>query len=331
MRLWHGIGAVIVITVLTIPEQVTDVLFEVSHYVVPISEPTAPVTLLLVGDIMLGRDVENYLAREGVDYPFRELDQILSAPDLTIGNFEGIVHEPHVQAPSMTFQFSVRREYLKALKDAGFDVLSLANNHSSDYGDAAMVTTRALCTQYGLRCEGQSRGVTTAVHEIRGLRIGFLFGHTTWGTEDVVVSQERMSDLVSVSDIQLAYLHWGSEYALVHEEDEEVLAHALIDAGADAVIGHHPHVVQDVALYQGKPIFYSLGNFIFDQYWNEDVRTGLGVHLSITATSVTYTSLAFTTEHTRNQPSLMSSTSSERVFNRIFADTDTAGLFQVQR
>src|SRR5690606_29076429 len=107
------------------------------------------------------------------------------------------------------------------------------------------------------------------------------------------------------------------EYELVHDELQETLAKALVDAGADAVMGHHPHVVQDVAFYDGVPIFYSLGNFIFDQYWNEHVQTGLGVEMRIEAGQIAYQLIPFTTARSRNQPMVMEAHVAEVLFDRV--------------
>lgn len=294
---------------------------------VPVSEP---VRLFFVGDIMLARDVENYLDREGALYPFVHIADLLASYDTVIGNFEAVVSEPHVKAPSFTFQFSVRPEYLAGLKEGGFHILSLANNHSSDYGNAAVELTKRLCLEYRLHCAGTARSAESFVYEVGDMKVGFLFANTTWNTESVESLAEDMRVLAQRSDIQIAYIHWGTEYELVHNTGQEVLAHALIDAGADAVIGHHPHVVQDVEFYKEKPIFYSLGNFIFDQYWNEDVQTGLGVEMVIEDTDIRYHSIPFTRKDSRNQPILMSATSSQLLHSRIFGEMGHTGEFVVK-
>ena len=300
------------------------------HFEEPAVKVKDSIRLFFVGDIMLARDVENYLDREGALYPFVRIPGLLSSYDVAIGNFEAVVSEPHVKAPSFTFQFSVRPEYLKGLKESGFHILSLANNHSSDYGDAAVELTKKLCIEYGLHCAGTARNAESFVYEVRDMKIGFLFANTTWNTESTESLREDMRAVSEISDIQIAYIHWGTEYELVHNMEQEVLAHALIDAGADAVIGHHPHVVQDVGFYKDKPIFYSLGNFIFDQYWNEDVQTGLGVEMVIGDDTIQYRTIPFTRKDSRNQPSLMSTSSSQALHTRIFRDEMHIGEFMVK-
>jgi poly-gamma-glutamate synthesis protein (capsule biosynthesis protein) len=292
----------------------------------PVPAVEEPVTLLFTGDIMLARDVENYIAREGLDYPYRGLLDVLAAPDLTIGNFEGIVPRTHTQTPNMTFQFSVRPEYLAELARVGFDVLSLANNHSHDYGDSALENTRARCSEYGVHCAGAAYVIdetSTFVKQIRNERIGFLFVNTTFVQPSLGVLAERMSLLASESDIQVAYMHWGAEYELEHRSIEREQARALIDAGADVVIGHHPHVVQDIEIYQGKPIYYSLGNFIFDQYFSEDVQVGLMLSMVVHNDHVRYETLPVTTRDTRNQPHPMSDGEARILHDRIYENIYT--------
>jgi poly-gamma-glutamate synthesis protein (capsule biosynthesis protein) len=210
----------------------------------------------------------------------------------------------------------VRSEYLGAIKTAGFDILSLANNHSADFGEDAVALTKTLCGVQELLCVGTAKHPEVFIEKINGRRIGFLFAHTTWGTQDAGELVEHMRSLTAESDVQVVYIHWGEEYALMHNAAQEALAHALIDAGADVIIGHHPHVVQDVGLYNGKPIFYSLGNFVFDQYWNDDVQTGLGVEMTINDDSITYRAIPFfATEHA--QPALMEGERVSQLFQRI--------------
>ena len=108
------------------------------------------------------------------------------------------------------------------------------------------------------------------------------------------------------SDMQIVYIHWGDEYEPVHNLEQEQLAKRLIDLGADAIIGHHPHVIQDIGLYKGAPIFYSLGNFIFDQYFSDEVQVGLAVELKIVNNSISYHLIPFDSTNTPGSPRVMS-------------------------
>ncbi len=269
------------------------------------SATAKPTTMLFVGDIMLGRAVETLIEREGIAYPFYGVKDILPAYDITVGNFEGVVSLTHVQTPSMGFQFSIKDEYLEYLSRAGFDILSLANNHSLDFGTTSLVHTRTLCTAYGIVCAGTPIGVngfSTFTKAIGDMKIGFFFLHTLYGAPTENEIANRAATLRDESDIQFAFVHWGEEYEPRHSDEQEALARILIDHGIDAVVGHHPHVVQDVALHQGKPIFYSLGNFIFDQYFSADVQRMLALGVSIEDETLRYSLIPLSSEESRSQP-----------------------------
>ncbi len=271
----------------------------------PVATTTSPATLFFVGDIMLARAVEMRMEQFGINYPFETLGDTLTVPDITIGNFEGVVSEVHYPTPNFTYQFSVKPEYLAYLKTAGFDVLSLANNHTLDYGTPALLYTRALCLEYGLVCGGEPKGlseISTKVVKAGEYRVGMLFVHTLYGIPASSTLKSYIEKLSRESDVQVAYVHWGEEYVLTHTLSQELLAESLIDTGIDAVIGHHPHVVQDVALYDNKPIFYSLGNFVFDQFFSNDVQEMMGVEMKITDRETIYTLVPFSSIDTRSQP-----------------------------
>ena len=302
-------------------------LEEVPHiaHVAPleaVSSTTDPAELFFVGDIMLGRAVESRMEAEGLQYPFLYTESLLSAPDISIGNFEGVVTSEHVHAPSMTFQFSIRDSYLRHLEAIGFDVLSIANNHSADYGEAETNYMRARCNELTLPCIGDAKSFgpnSVLVRTINDVDIAFVALHTTWGTLDTVAVTDAVQALASTTDMQIAYVHWGDEYVLTHNPSQQALAEQLIDAGVDVVIGHHPHVVQDVALYKGKPIFYSLGNFIFDQYFSQDVQEGAGVRMNIYTDHVVYTLVPFTSIDSRNQPRQMQEGDRARLLERVLS------------
>ena len=270
-----------------------------------VATTSVPATLLFVGDIMLARAVESRMKELGMNYPFEGLQSTLASPDVTIGNFEGVVTKVHYPTPNFTFQFSVEPLYLAHLKTVGFDVLSFANNHTLDFGTSSLSYTHTLCGVYGLVCMGSPTGVSsmsTHVVETNKYRIGIVFVHTLYAQSNVKSLEAALELLRGVSDIQVAYIHWGEEYMLTHNTSQEVLAKTLIDEGVDAVIGHHPHVVQDVELYNGKPIFYSLGNFIFDQFFSSDVQEMLGVHMKIDDSEIVYTLMPFSSFDTHSQP-----------------------------
>jgi poly-gamma-glutamate synthesis protein (capsule biosynthesis protein) len=325
----------LLVSFFTWPGVIADDLSIHSKSFVQISEPLSqnilPVqrvsttSLLFVGDIMLGRGVESIIEANEISYPFTYMKDILDSADLTVGNFEGIVSEHHVHAPSMTFQFSIKPEYLTMLQGIGFDVLSLANNHSYDYGVSAFLHTQELCVQEGLSCMGSPYEVgalSYEVYKINEERVGVLFIHTLFTKPNIENIYANLASLTEISDVQFAYIHWGEEYALVHNTEQETLAHMLVDAGVDGVIGHHPHVVQDIEIYKERMIIYSLGNFIFDQYFSDDVLQGLMVNLEITPTDFRYSLKPIETYTTHIQPRFMENEMAQILLERIVADAN---------
>ncbi len=309
----------IVEDVLHVPDTV---LVDNVPYVPPPAPLKVPDTVFFVGDIMLGRVVETKMESYGTRYPFEGVLEDVFQPDVSIGNFEGVVTETHVHTPPFTFQFSIKPEYLTLLKTIGFDVLSLANNHSLDYGTSSLAYTQTLCTSYGLVCGGSPKNTTqyqTVLHKVGTQTAGIMFLHTLYGQPDTETIISKLAELRKTTDVQIAYVHWGEEYALTHNATQEKLAHMLIDNGVDVVVGHHPHVVQDVELYSGKPIVYSLGNFIFDQYFSDEVQEMIGVHMSILDDSITYTIVPFTSSMNKSQPHHMEEKDATILLGRIFA------------
>lgn len=292
------------------------------------------VSLLFVGDLMLGRSVESLMLENGVEYPFEKMLQLLRAPDLTIGNFEGVVKPEHIQAAPMTFQFSIREEYLSQLFTVGFDVLSLANNHSFDYGQTALDHTRERCRSIGISCLGGPLGITDMSYEVQSIgsrKVGFLFLSTVLAGLDDEALLRAAAFLAENSEYQVAYVHWGDEYELIHNSFQEELARRLIDMGIDAVIGHHPHVVQDVEIYRNRPIFYSLGNFVFDQYFSSDVQEGLGVSVILGSSKVRYKLIPVESTVKRSQPQTVARSGSERLFERVLMGVASDRRVDVKR
>ena len=290
------------------------------------------INILLVGDIMLGRNVESLMEVHGVGYPFLHTQELLKYPDVTIGNFEGTVSPIHEKAEPMTFKFSVKEEFLKVLQEVGFDILSLANNHSYDYGSSSFLHTSALCLQYALVCRGAPSTLDEdSVHTsaIQGRVVSFIFIHTLYADPDKETLKSLLARSTAESEIQIAYIHWGEEYALIHNEEQRLLAEFLIDHGIDTVVGHHPHVVQDVELYNGKPIFYSLGNFIFDQYFSTDVQETVALNMNIGTSSIAYSLTPLTSELVRSQPAPMNEASKKALFKRVFSSLEDSNPFVV--
>ncbi len=269
------------------------------------NEHNFPKVALFSGDIMLGRHVETLMRRNGSSYPYQQLESFSNA--VWIGNFEAVVADNHVQTPDFTYALSVDKTFLSSLHDYGFRYLNLANNHTLDFGSEAFNESKInLSNSFSIFGDPDqiSENSTTYIELSEGT-IGLLGINATYNEPDFKNVFMVMAELQKNSDIQIAYIHWGDEYELTHNTAQEKIAEKLIDGGFDAVIGHHPHVVQDVALYQEKPIFYSLGNFIFDQYFNEAVQEGLAIKLSFEDSGIEYELLPITSREMTAAPRFM--------------------------
>ncbi len=297
-----------------------------------VAKAPIPTTVLFGGDIMLGRSVETEIIDKGTEYPFSSLSEFITPFDVAIGNFEGSVPKEHVATKPLEMRFSIKDEYMGILKAAGFDVLSLANNHAFDFGREGYLHTKETCEEYSLLCFGtpfEATSTSIAIVTHNDTRIGLLFLHTLFTDSKKETLADLIQTLEAESDVQVAYIHWGEEYALTHNDAQSSLAYHLIDSGADAVIGHHPHVIQDVEKYRGKPIFYSLGNLVFDQYFSTDVQTGYLVGMSILDDEITYTLYLHESLTSRSQPRRMEGESLTTLYERIlprtiFSDTEVA-------
>lgn len=260
----------------------------------PTHEPQT-MRLLFFGDIMLDRNVKALMnANGGVGYVFENwrLPAFWEDADMMMANMEGAVttdgaHYP----PAAGIDFAFDEADAAQLQYYGFDTFTLANNHMLDQGRAGFLETQEHLTAHGYRFTGcpdrQVGECSVATTTLQGVEIGLAGYSMVYGLLDEDAMAEQIAALASSTDFVIANVHWGVEYVHQHNATQERVAHALVDAGADLVIGHHPHVVQDMEVYSprlrsgeagnGVPIFYSLGNFIFDQYFSTETQEGLGV------------------------------------------------------
>jgi poly-gamma-glutamate synthesis protein (capsule biosynthesis protein) len=161
-------------------------------------------------------------------------------------------------------------------------MVSLANNHSLDFGREGLEGTRAYLRSAGVGFFGDplEPSKKSVVMDVNGLRVALVGFNEFLGVDSVLGTEAEIRALRPASDYVIVFAHWGEEYVPAVER-QRVAGRAFIDAGADAVIGAHPHVIQEIEEYKGKSIYYSLGNFIFDQYWEEGVRRGMALELNL--------------------------------------------------
>ena len=266
----------------------------------------APVTITFVGDIMMDRGVRRSVEQnmQG-DYGllFKNASY-LTESDITFANLEGPVAATTTgKNVGSKFSFRMEPKSIGALKGAGFDIVSFANNHVGDYGQAAFTETLSRLRESGMVAAGAGSTATDAasvrIISVRGMKIGFLAASdvgpqwmkataTTPGI--LLASDPKLSTIISDAkkqvDVLVVSFHFGNEYSPVSARQIS-LAHKAVDSGADIVVGAHPHVMQKIEWYkpfgsaQGKPIFYSLGNFIFDQSFSPHTLRGMVARVSI--------------------------------------------------
>jgi len=256
------------------------------------------ITLLFAGDIMLSRHIETIMKKKkDWSYHTRRVKKFMRSADLTIANFENPFRgTKDVKKGEMVFGADPKS--VKTLTELGVDVVSLANNHMLDQTGAGI--THAIDTLSTPSINGVGVGTTyndahTAVlKEIKDVKIAFL-AYTPFLPHSIKKksSQPTVADMnekeiirdvkqaKKQADIVITMFHWGDEYKTTHNKKQEIIAHAAIDAGASLVVGHHPHVIQDIQTYKDAPIIYSLGNFIFDQNFSKDTKRGLVAEIKI--------------------------------------------------
>ncbi|TET94964.1 MAG: hypothetical protein E3J29_07610 [Dehalococcoidia bacterium] len=201
-----------------------------------------------------------------------------AAADLTVINLEApLIDGCPYHASGLIF--CGQAGFTAALVAAGVDVATLENNHIGNYGLGGIAETEAALAAAGIDFADRD---TPAVREVRGLKFGFLAFNGVEDTIDRDAMTAQIQALRPQADVLVVALHWGAEYVSlpqaapsVAEDDPVEIAHLAVDAGADLIIGNHPHWVQAVELYKGKLIAYAHGNFIFDQMWSYETRVGV--------------------------------------------------------
>lgn len=265
-----------------------------------------PVTILLGGDVNMGRQIGKRILAGDIDYPFAKISNTLADADITFVNLESQLADlgGETQSPTNEFRFAGPPHAAKTLKNAGVDIVSIANNHMWDYGEERLDETTRYLEDAGVRYAGSSHDpaeqCSPSTFEAGGQTIAFyaittlLNGYEKSGADERICFGEDAEKVVEdirmtrpVTDWIFVSIHTGTEYKTTPNQDMVDLSHRLIDAGADGIIGHHPHVPQPIEEYasdlvtklpSGKEvrrqgvIFYSLGNFAFWQpfsFWTQ--------------------------------------------------------------
>ena len=247
-------------------------------------------TFVAVGDIMLDRGVGEKIEKLGAEFPFQRVAGLMREADLALGNLESPISSLGTAVKGKEVNFRAAPEVIHGIRNAGIDVLSLGNNHSSDYGADALMETMDILSHNGIAYIGAGANAAAAHRPanltVNGIKVSLL-GYS-YRFHMVVEAQQRRSGVAIArgeqirtdierakewADVVIVSFHWGWEYSDHPDSETRELAHLVVESGADVVVGHHPHVIQGIEIYKGGLICYSLGNFIFDQRGERTTRS----------------------------------------------------------
>lgn len=262
----------------------------------PAPRPVDEVSILFAGDVMLDWGIQDTMEKKGVSYPLIYLKDFLETFDYRFCNLECPIAKEGDIHPDKKYVFLGKPRHIELLKYADINGVSLANNHACDYGKSALLYTVKNLISNGISITGAGETIGAAhmpaVIEKNDINIAIMaytsiaYDDSFAGENSPGVARARI-DLIA-EDIEqfkefykfvIVSIHWGDEYSDYPNRKQINLAHQIIDNGADAIIGHHPHIFQGVEIYKNKPVFYSIGNFIFGSV-NEDIKNNILVSIT---------------------------------------------------
>jgi poly-gamma-glutamate synthesis protein (capsule biosynthesis protein) len=248
---------------------------------------TKEVSLLFIGDLMFDRYIREITEKKGNDFIFEKMADFLKNNDLVMANLEGPISDNEsvsigtILGEKGHLSFTFDKSLAGILAKQNIKLLNIGNNHILNFGENGLEQTKKYLVESGVEYFGDPKSLENNyfIKEIGGIKMGFVSYNQFGGrVEETTNSINSIRDEV---DIVVVYTHWGKEYEKTPSDKIKNLAHSFVDAGADLIIGSHPHVVQDVEEYKGRKIYYSLGNFIFDQYFSAETMEGLAVKVEI--------------------------------------------------
>lgn len=266
--------------------------------------PPTTTTIFFAGDIMLSRNVAKKIY-EAKDFslPFEKVKDLIKQADISFANLESPFNDTGAHVKEGSLIFNADPQSIQGLVDAGFDILSTANNHAFDQGLKGLDFTINLLKTNGIIPTGTNNSKNESILPVivkNNIAYGFLsYSYTGMNNGDKTVNpyvndfnnlEKLKQDILSMrghyADAVIVTMHAGTEYTLKPTAKQITFAHAAIDAGADLVVGSHPHWIQTTEQYKGKWIFYSLGNFIFDQMFSTQTYQGLTLFITYENTDI---------------------------------------------
>lgn len=304
------------------------------------------VSLVAVGDISFSRGVERIVKKQkDINYPFLKIRDYLKSADLVFGNLETpITQGPEIPNFEIIFRSNPGTE--QALKKAGFSILSLANNHTLDFGEKGLKDTFNFLEGAGIKYVGAGQNEQEAYQPVyienKGIKFAFLAytdsyfvpayyeaSANRFGTAFMRIEKmtEAVKEAKQKADFVIVSMHAGIEYARKPNNSQINFAHAAVDAGADLVIGHHPHVVQTMEKYKGKYIFYSLGNFVFDQPQLQETKEGLAIKVYFSKDGINKISLLPVVMENLAQPEMANKNKADKILQRLDFSLASQGVY----
>jgi poly-gamma-glutamate synthesis protein (capsule biosynthesis protein) len=245
---------------------------------------------------MFDRYIRKVAEKNGYDYILNDVSRLFKDSEYVIGNLEGPVTDfDSVSVDSEpgspeNYVFTMDKEALDALYDLNIKILNIGNNHINNFGEQGLSKTLYYLDLYGLEHFGDVTQIvslekTPLIIDKGSYRIN-IFNYNQFGGKSAEELNFKLNEFPGPENVNIIYAHWGDEYLETAPEYIVRTAEGFVDNGADLIIGSHPHVIQNVDSYKGKKIFYSLGNFVMDQYFEDKVRKGLVVFAEISEAGI---------------------------------------------
>jgi len=271
----------------------------VSTNLIPEPKEAKEIKLVFFGDFMVDRGVKSSVEKNfdgDENLLFGPAQDLMKEANIAFLNLEGPISDGGRKVGSI-YSFRFNPIYTGVLQNTGIDIVSFANNHVGDYSIVAFKDTLMHLETAGIKQTGAGINYSDAkipkeiiIEETKFCFLGFSDVGPEWikakdeSAGILLASDPEFENIIKSGklgcDILVASFHWGDEYKKFNTR-QETLAKKAIDAGADIIIGHHPHVIQDIEIYKGKMIVYSLGNFIFDQYFSPETLEGMNVEINV--------------------------------------------------
>jgi gamma-polyglutamate biosynthesis protein CapA len=241
------------------------------------------VRILFLGDLMFDRYIREVAEKKGSNFIFDKVESLLASNELVIANLEGPITENDslsvgtLPGEKHHLIFTFEKSLAQTLFGKNIKLVNIGNNHILNFGQDGLAETKANLSNANI---GYFDDNTTRIANVNNYKIGFV-NYNQFVSGSLERTLKNIDNLKKQADLVIVYTHWGTEYKTDATDNIKNLGHSFIDSGADLVIGSHPHVIEPKEQYKGRWIYYSLGNFIFDQYFSPETKRGLAVEVSI--------------------------------------------------